>query len=211
MGALVTSILGIVVVGLSRAFFSMGRLKTITEAKISFIDYEKAFIDALGSQAMTSLSACNVSALSNLDFPVGQLGSAKSLKDPFKNSLANDLGVNGPSPGTNQIALNQAFTSCPTSVPTNAATAPGVYNLCLGFQGNQGGFKGLVGAFAKVRLDLGSRANSSNQRVLGQATTCNSFKLDAQREIKISYTLYFKKFQDDLSIFSKSGVQFFSN
>ena len=208
----ISSILGIVIFGVSKAFFSIGRLKAINEAKTSSIDYETAFITGLGTNAMKALLNCSSSDLNNIDFAIGDLGSAKFLAGTTKTTLEQSLKLSSSSSGINQAEMKSAFDSCPESVSVPQKTDPGIYYFCVGFQGLQGsGFKGLLGAFAKVRLDLSSRDRSSDQRVLGQAITCEDFKTNASREIKISYKIYFKKFDDDSSIFTKAGVQFFSS
>ncbi|NBY19353.1 hypothetical protein EBQ74_03725 [bacterium] len=92
MGTLALTALGIVVVGVGKGFFSMTKFKTTTEAKISFVDYESAFLEALGSKVNSALINCAPSTLNNLDFPIGNLGSAKFLGGSFRGGLGITLG-----------------------------------------------------------------------------------------------------------------------
>jgi len=211
MGTLALTALGIVVVGVGKGFFSMTKFKTTTEAKISFVDYESAFLEALGSKVNSALINCAPSTLNNLDFPIGNLGSAKFLGGSFRGGLGITLGVNNTTnSGANQTELNQAFATCPDSVNSVPNTSAGTYSFCLGLQSVTGtGFNGLMGAFAKIRIDLGTRNGNSNQRILAGAISCNQFRADAQREIKINYKIYFKKFDEDLGIFTRSGTYVF--
>lgn len=213
IGVIATTVLGVVAVGISRAYFSMIRLKTLTSARTSFIDYERAFVAGIGSQALAAISNpnCNANLLNQLNLPLGEIGSAKFLSSTTRGILASSLGVNETTTNSDQTNLNLAFNSCPNTVQSSA-TAPGTYRFCVGFHSpNDKGFNGMVGAFAKIRIDLSTRGNPSQQRVLAQAVSCQSFLNSPVREIKISYIIYFKKFNDSTGIFTKSGFQFYSN
>lgn len=208
------TILAIVAVGIGGAFFGIGRMRTRTEARVSVIDYENAFIQALGEQAMANLITCNNSFPGNLSLTLGDLGSVQFLKDQLRVEISSKLQVGVTSTDPSQVALNTAFNACPINPSTPNSSSPGVYVFCVGFSGAGGKpFQGMLGAFAQVRLDLGLSFQTATQRVLENAITCNTFRSTSRpqsREIKITYTIFFKKFNDPSGIFSKSGSRFYS-
>jgi len=211
IGLLSLTLLGAAVVGLSQAYFQLGRSRAMTKAKISFIDYENAFIQALGPVLMNALSTCNLNALNNLNVSLGTLGSVRLLADSLKTQIEAGLGVRNPTQDPQQTELNQTFNACPQQITTVAPSSPGVYFLCVGFQGANGQpFQNLAGVFAKVRVELSSRNSTADIRLLAQAQTCNDFRTSTARELKISYEMFYKGLNDPGRPFRKLGTRLFS-
>jgi type II secretory pathway pseudopilin PulG len=220
-GLIALVILAVVAVGLSKALFVPERIKANSSAKVAITDFESLLIQQLGAKAKLSLlsstSPCNLSFISQLNLPLGNMGSAQYLSSSLKKNLFSAIGEEVPNSGAsslggNQLALNQALKNCPTPTPVLAASgSPGVYIFCLGFRGSSDfAFHGALGGFARIRLELGDRTQDSNSRVLGTPLSCSAFRAAAAQEIKIYYQIYLKKFKnDDNSIFIKSGTYFY--
>lgn len=211
IGFVSLAILGAAVVGLSQAYFQLGRNRAMTKTKISFIDYENAFVQGLGPVLMNALSNCNLNLLNNLNVSLGASGSVSLLAGQIKNQIGQALGVGNVTQDPLQTELNQTFNACPTQITTVAPSSPGVYFLCVGFQGANGQpFQNLAGVFAKVRIELSSRNSSSDLRLLAQAQTCNDFRSSASRELKLSYQIFYKGLTDPNRALKKSGTRLFS-
>ncbi len=219
IGLISVTILGTIAVGVGRAFWGMGRQKANTQARIGVIDYEDALVSAVGEKILAGLisSSCSPTFTStffnNLDIPLASIGSAVSFSSIIKAKLSSQLDIQTGTPGANQISLKTAFESCIDQFPGNA-NSPGIYLFCLGLKGpivsgKDQSFQGMLGAFAKFRVELGSRDSKSNDRVF-TAMSCNEFKSMNNRELKISYQLHYKKFKDDNGIFMSSGSKFYS-
>lgn len=211
IGLISVTILGIVAAGVGKAFFSMGRQKANVQARTGAIDYENALAAAVGENILTQLSAsCSTAFFTGLDVPLGNIGSAVSFNN-IKNDLQGPLGIAAVTPPGAQMALKVAFDYC--SAGPQLGIGGGSYLFCLGLRGPGGqSFQGLLGAFAIFRVELSSRVRNSNPRVLAAAMTCNQFgatPLD-QRELKISYQIHYKKFNDENGVFVSSGFKFYS-
>ena len=215
IGLISVTILGIVAAGVGKAFFSMGRQKANVQARTGAIDYENALAAAVGENILTQLSAsCSTAFFTGLDVPLGNIGSAVSFNN-IKNDLQGPLGIAAVTPPGAQMALKVAFDYC--SASPQLGIGGGSYLFCLGLKGPTVGtvtqsFQGLLGAFAIFRVELSSRVRNSNPRVLAAAMTCNEFRdtpLD-QRELKISYQIHYKKFNDENGVFVSSGFKFYS-
>lgn len=214
MGIIGVSILGIVTVGVGRAFFGLGRMKTKTAARLSTVDYENALIQNLGEQVFSSVKTCTTSTLRNLNFAIGDLGIARFLADDIRNRLSANLGVSIPSTSSSQIELNDAFNSCPLEPAVPNISSPGSYVFCVGLEGPEGkGFQGMLGVFAQVRIDLGFSFQNSAERLLAGAVSCDKFQSTNRpesRELKINYKIFFKRFQGADGVFTKSGSRIYS-
>lgn len=213
-GVVATAALALIAVGVGQAFFGMGKMKAKMDARLTTIDYEGAFIQTLGEQAFKNLVTCSSAFPRNLRFDIGDLGSATYLADEIRTKLSTDLGVAAASTSTAQIELNNAFNSCPQQPIVPDVNSPGAYVFCMGLQGHQGkSFQGMLGAFAQVRIDLGLSFQNSTDRLLGGAVTCDKFRRTTRpesREIKLSYKIYFKRFNDGQGVFAKSGSRVYS-
>jgi len=209
-----TTLLGVIAVGVGSALFGVGRMKVRTQAKATLMDYEKAFSQSLGQQAMNYLSSCNNAFPKNVSLNLGDLGSVSNLSGPMRTELGSKLSVDKETTQSLQLELNNTFKACPEEPTNPSSSSPGVYMFCVGFQGNNGAsFQGMLGVFAQVRLDLSLRSRNASDRILGSAVTCDLFKTTSQpesREIKISYKLYFKKFEGEMGIFTKTGSAVYS-
>ncbi|MCX6101749.1 MAG: hypothetical protein NT000_00605 [Proteobacteria bacterium] len=211
IGLISVTILGIVAAGVGKAFFSMGRQKANVQARTGAIDYENALAAAVGEKILTQLSpSCSTTFFTGLDVPLGNIGSAVSFNN-IKNDLQGPLGIAAVPPPGAQMALKVAFDYCSASPQLGIGGGP--YLFCLGLRGPPGqSFQGLLGAFAIFRVELSSRVRNSNPRVLASSMTCNQFMatpLD-QRELKISYQIHYKKFNDENGVFVSSGFKFYS-
>jgi hypothetical protein len=205
------TLLGSAVVGLFQAYFQLGRNRTITKTKISFIDYENAFVQALGPVLMNALSSCNLNALNNLNVSLGTSGSVSLLASSLKDQIGRGLGIANSTQDPIQTELNETFNTCPQQVTAVASSSPGVYFLCVGFKGIDGQpFQNLAGVFAKVRVELSSRNSSGDVRLLSQAQTCNDFTNSTTRELKLSYQIFYKGLTDPNRPLKKSGTRLFS-
>ena len=212
IGLISVTILGIVAAGVGKAFFSMGRQKANVQARTGAIDYENALAAAVGEKILTQLSAsCSTTFFTSLDVPLGNIGSAVSF-DNFKNGLQGPLDIAAVTTGGAQTALKLAFDSC-SALPKfpEISTSPGSYLFCLGLKGPAGqSFQGLLGAFATFRVELSSRDRKSDARILASAMTCNDFLTALNRELKITYQIHYKKFNDENGIFVSSGFKLYS-
>ena len=212
IGLISVTILGIVATGVGKAFFSMGRQKANVQARTGAIDYENALAAAVGEKILAQLSAsCGTAFFNNLDVSLGNIGSAVSF-NTIKNDLQGPLGIAGVTTGAAQTALKLAFDNCST-LPKfpNLPTSPGSYLFCLGLKGLPGqSFQGLLGAFAIFRVELSSRDRKSDARILASAMTCNDFQTAAKKELKITYQIHYKKFNDENGIFVSSGFKLYS-
>lgn len=209
-GMLGIAILAVVTVSLSKFFFGVGKMKATVQARASIVDYESAFAQGVGDEAMRLLKNCSVSSLNNLVVPLGELGSAVFVNAELKRQLSAQLAIGG-AQGKSQIELNSAINSCPDTLPSTPNSSPGVYQFCMMFKPPTGGaFKEMIGAFAKVRLDLNRRRNNATQRLMGASLSCDTFRNTTGQEIRVSYKIYFKRFNEETGIFSKAGTLMYS-
>ncbi len=220
IGLISVTILGIVAAGVGKAFFSMGRQKANVQARTGAIDYENALAAAVGEKILTQLSAsCSTTFFTSLDVPLGNIGSAvwfPTIQGVLSGPLA--LNIDGSTGCSTDTALQGAFNSLKCAFDSCKgglnSTSSGRYLFCLGLKGPSEppgqSFQGLLGAFATFRVELSSRDLKSNARILASAMTCNDFQTAAKKELKITYQIHYKKFNDENGIFVSSGFKLYS-
>ena len=169
-----------------------------------------------------------------MDVPLGNIGSAvwfPTIQDVLSGPHA--LNIDGSTGCSADTALQGAFNSLKCAFDSCKgglnSTSSGRYLFCLGLKGPSEppgqSFQGLLGAFAIFRVELSSRGRNSNTRVLSSAMTCNDFYAIAnppppvdllkknekdKLELKITYQIHYKKFNDENGIFVSSGFKLYS-
>ena len=206
----VSSIIAVVVVGLGQVYFSSGRIKSNTDAKISFVDYENAAMEAIGKNAFRILKNCDYPSLSSLNVSLGKLGSVIAMNSDTKAMVNRALSFSSSNP--DDTTLKGILDQCQDFTPLTGGSSPGAFFGCVVFKDPNGAFSfmNMLGVFATIKIELGERGKGSESRLLASPVDCNVFKNSANPEIRLIYQIYFKKFNGSGSVFSKAGVRFVS-